>query len=342
MYYNGDKILNRRMPFNFLLGNRGIGKTFFWTKYGFNKFKKSRGKTRRSKFIYVRRYDSDLQKIKDSVFDTVAQHLNFNYKIDGNQIFIQEDGEFVNCGYMIAVTQFTKYKSSDFHDVDLIVFDEFLPEDKKYLGGKERPLLEPELCLNFYQSVARGFNNVIRDDVLFIFIGNAVSINNPYFYFYGIDKKITLETKFFKGNGFNVEITYNQFIAEQIRQSKFGQLIENTKYGDYALTNSFYLDDNNFIDPMKNVSKQYMYTFIYDGMQFGLYLCDGGIYWISESVDKYCKDVFCLSQADHSIDCVLISMLDRRIFKNLRNQYAFANLRFQNQRCKSFFEAIIK
>ena len=67
MYYNGDKILNNPQPFNFLLGNRGTGKSFYWKRYLIRKWLKDR-----KQFIYVRRYKSDLDKIIPTLFDDVA------------------------------------------------------------------------------------------------------------------------------------------------------------------------------------------------------------------------------------------------------------------------------
>ena len=331
-YYNGDKILNNPQPFNFLLGNRGTGKSFYWKRYLLRRFIKDR-----RQFIYVRRYKSDLDKIIPTLFDDVLPKFK-DYIIESDKNIITVNGEIA--GYCIAVSEFIKYKSSSFQDVDTIMFDEFLPEDGKYLGGKQKPTLEPELCLNFYQSVARGYNKPIRDNVLFIFISNAVTINNPYFYFYNIDKKLSYDTKFFKGEGFNVEINRNESIAKEIEDSKFGKLIKGTRYEEYALGNEFYLDSKEFIETVPG-NKKYLVTFIYENMKFGLWRNNEDLFYLTDTVDNNCKLVYSLDISSHTEGAVFIPSVGKSMFKLLKTSYAYGKIRFANQRCKNFFDTVI-
>ena len=338
MYYNGDKILNRKQPFNFLLGNRGIGKSYYWKRYCIRQFL-----DKNRKFIYVRRYKSDLDKVVSNLFDDVLNQFDkYGIVFEKGKFYItSNDGIKLDCGLAIAVSEFTKYKSANFEDYDTIMFDEFLPEDGKYLGGKDRPFLEPELCLNFYQTVARGYNKPIRDEVLFLFISNSVTINNPYFQFYNIDKRLRPETKFLKGEGFNVEVNNNLAISKEIANSKFGQLVKGTRYERYALNNDFYLDNNEFIGESSG-KKIYAYSLVYNGTVFGVYkYVDTGIWFISDTADMDYPYKYSLTLKDHSFDAVMLSHLDDK-FKNLRKQYAYGMLYFKNQRCKTFFESIIK
>lgn len=332
MYYNGDKILNNPQPFNFLLGNRGTGKSFYWKRYLVRKFLKDR-----KQFIYVRRYKSDLEKVIPTLFDDIMPKFK-DIAIEVKGTTVEINGELA--GYCISVSEFIKYKSTSFQEVDTIMFDEFLPEDGRYIGGKDKITLEPELCLNFYQSVARGYNRPIRDDVLFIFISNSVTINNPYFYYFKIDKLLNYDTKFLKGSGFNVEINRNVSIATEIENSKFGDLIKGSKYSEYALGNEFYLDTKDFIEDVDG-NKRYLFTFIYETMKFGLWKNNNGMYYLTDKVDINCKNIYTLSSKDHQDGAILINKLNTYIFKQLRSAYAYGMIRFSNQRCKNFFETVI-
>lgn len=336
-YYNGDKILNKKQPFNFLLGNRGIGKSFYWKRYLLRKYL-----NKKHKFIYTRRYRTDIDRVVNNLFDDVLnQYPGYQIVCEKYEFYLIRNNNKEHIGSAIAVSEFTKYKSRNFEEYDTIMFDEFLPEDGRYIGGKDKPYMEPELCLNFYQTVARGYNKVIRDDVLFVFISNSVTINNPYFQFYNIDKKLRLETKFLNGNGFNVEINNNRIISEEIANSKFGALIKGTRYGEYALDNSFYLDDNNFIRQPEGEAR-YIFTVTYEGTSYAIYrYLPSDVYYITDTPDKDYPIKFSLTLKDHSFDIMMLSTLSP-YFKTLKKQYEYGLLWFKNQRCKSFFEAIIK
>lgn len=332
MYYNGDKILNNPQPFNFLLGNRGTGKSFYWKRYIIRQFL-----TKGKQFVYARRYRSDLDKVVPTLFDDVAEKFpGHEIKTDKNIVYV--DGDIA--GYCVAVSEFIKYKSVSFQNVDTIMFDEFLPEDGKYLGGKQNPNLEPELCLNFYQSVARGYDKPIRDDVIFLFIANSVTINNPYFYYFNIDKKLKSDTKFMRGSGFNVEINKNKSIADTIGDSKFGDLIRGSKYEEYALGNEFYLDSNEFIKKY-NTRKRYIMTFLYNKIYYGLWSTDDNFYYLSEKYEVNCKNIYSLNSKDHTEKSMLLTKLNAVFIKDLIKAYASGKVYFESQRCKNFFETAI-
>lgn len=332
MYYNGDKILNNPQPFNFSLGARGIGKSYYWLRFCVRRFLKNK-----EQFIYTRRYLSDLIKVMNTLFDSVKNEFpDTVITIDKNIIYINEE----IAGWCIAVSEFTKYKSSNFGHVNTILFDEFLPEDGKYLGGKQNPNLEPELCLNFYQTVARDYGKVIRDDVMFIFIANSVTINNPYFYYFNVDKQIKSNTKFLRGKGFNVELVKNKSIADEISDSKFGELIKGSKYEEYALGNEFYLDSNEFIRKYDG-KKSYIMTLLYNKIFYGLWKTKDGIYYLSEKYEKNCKNIYSLNSKDHSEKSILITRINSMFIKDLVKAYASGRLYFENQRCKNFYENAI-
>lgn len=57
MYYNYNKILSYNAFINFLIGERGVGKTYGASKMVVNKFIK-----KNEQFAYIRRYKSDLKE----------------------------------------------------------------------------------------------------------------------------------------------------------------------------------------------------------------------------------------------------------------------------------------
>ena len=80
-FYTGKQVLSYGTPFIFSLGNRSIGKTFYWTCRNINKFLHE-GK----KFIYMRRYDEDLKRVAPSYFDAVAfKFPDVEFEVKGNE-----------------------------------------------------------------------------------------------------------------------------------------------------------------------------------------------------------------------------------------------------------------
>lgn len=111
---------------NFIIGHRGVGKSYGFKKWCLDDFIKN-GK----QFMWVRRYKTELKKIKDgknTIFYDDIRHLYPNHKIDikGND----NGGSFIIdgkvAGYYLALSVSTSYKSVPFPNVDKLVFDEFL------------------------------------------------------------------------------------------------------------------------------------------------------------------------------------------------------------------------
>ena len=68
MYYDYDKISSYNATFNMIITNRGFGKTYGAKKRAINKFLK-----KGEQFIYVRRYKSELKKVKDKFFEKIKK-----------------------------------------------------------------------------------------------------------------------------------------------------------------------------------------------------------------------------------------------------------------------------
>lgn len=326
MYYNCDKILSHNRIFNFVIGNRGSGKSYTFKRRAIRNFI-NKGK----QFVYVRRYEKDLLKTAPTYFDDMVYEfpdLKMQYKL--GKFYIND----AVAGFPVAVSQFVKMKSVAFPDVNLIIFDEFISEDQDYIGGKNNPYMEPELCLNFYQSVARGYEKPIREDVQFVFIANSVSINNPYFIYFNIDKMIHPDTKILKSKSWVLEQVLNENIREELKKSQFGHLIRNTKYGSYAVDNEYYLDSNSFVDVAPE-SASYVCSLIYAEKKYGLWF-DGytSLYYMNEKVITTNEVIYSLDPKSHNES----SLTNNPKFnKRLKDAFGFGLFRFANQRCKNAF-----
>lgn len=330
-FYKNVKILSYGKIFNMSIGNRSIGKSFDWKSHLVRNFLK-KGK----QGIYVRRHENEITEAMPFFFDDIGfQFPNLDWKVQGGNVFI--DGNLAIMGTHISYMK--KLKSRSMQRVTRIFQDEFLPDDNRYIGGAKNYYFEPKAAISFYNSIARAPGKPIREDVKYIMCANAISVINPYFLYFGIDKRWRLDAKYIKGKQWILEITRNEQIAEMIRNSSFGELIEGTEYESYALDNKFMLDNRAFIEEMSINNSYYLITFIYLGKRYAVrWLEHKGLYYISEDVLDRFTFVIALTNDDHEPNRVVLqNNRNIPVIKRLKFGWTVGTVRFQNIGCKMMF-----
>jgi hypothetical protein len=228
MFYDLSKMQSYNALLNFLLGGRGIGKTYGMKKWSINDFLKT-GK----QFIYLRRYKSELKDL-DKFFNAVSKEFpDVEFEIKGRTFYINKKV----AGYAVALSTALTKKSAEYPKVNKIIYDEFLimKSNLHYIPN------EPEMFLEFFETVAR-----MRDDVRAFFLGNATSENNPYFVYFNLRCP---DSFYYDSKRFILieNIQNSQTFMEAKRKTRFGQLINGTDYASYSINNEFFSDDNTFI-----------------------------------------------------------------------------------------------
>jgi len=184
LYFN---IANRsKMPFQVFIGGRGTGKTYSAMQL----LSQSTGK-----FIYMRRTGKEIDACGTDFgnpFKAVNPTLSnpiipltgkkMGDSATGTPFFYKEtEGEMKCVGYGIALSTFAGMRSIDLSDVEITVFDEFIPEAhvKKMRG-------EGPAVLNFYETVNRNREIQGRSPMRLILMANALSLANPILEEFGI------------------------------------------------------------------------------------------------------------------------------------------------------------
>lgn len=250
-YYNFDSIYSRNGVYNYCVGGRGLGKTYGAKLKGIkNGIKKG------EKFIYLRRYKSEL-KSKDTFFADIIVNDEFPdkvFRINGNQAEYAEkkDAEprWKVIGYFFALSTTQSLKSVSFPDVTLIIFDEFIIEK----GAIHYLPNEAEIFLNFFNTVDR-----YQDKTRVLFLANSVSVINPYFIEYEIEPKEG-EEWIHSHDGFIVcHFPDSEGFKQGVFKTRLGKFIQNTSYGDYAVGNGFKDNGKNLLG-FKTADADYLYT----------------------------------------------------------------------------------
>ena len=326
MYYDLSRALSYGAFINFLLGERGCGKTYSLSKFVTKEFIK-----KGYEFVYIRRYKTELSKAIPNFFKPLIINDEFNgHKLEskGNKLYIDDEV----AGYGITLSTAQDFKSSNFSNVKYIVFDEFIIEE----GQKHYLKNEVESFLGLIESIART-----RDVKIFL-LGNAVTISNPYFIYFGITLPYGNDIKTFKDNLILVQYMKNEAYREFKKQTKFGKLIEGTEFAEYAIDNEFRLDNKNFI-MHKTGNARCNCNLIYKEIVLGVWFdyAEGKIFISGNYVPNI--QTFACTTNDHLPNTMLLTTIrDYSIVKTIVKNYKLGNVYYESVKIKNIFKEIIR
>lgn len=312
LYYDPNKMLSYNRILNFVIGARGIGKSYGMKKHNIRRFIKNG-----EQFIYVRRYKSELTKVVNYFDDVRHEFPNVKLTVKGRQFYVGEK----LAGWAIPLSMWQSEKSNAYPNVSTILFDEFIREkdNSGYLPN------EVEALLNLMDTVFRG-----RDNVRCICLSNAVSVVNPYFLYF--DLVPNTEKRYNAYKNVLIEIPESIDFSAERRKTRFGSLIDGTDYGDMSLDNEFVNDSQLFIERRSKESK-FQFALVYKGMTMGIWVdVDAGLMFLSTEYDPSSKYIFALTTDDINENAMLMSNWKNNYYL-LKMVRAFMNgyLRFDNQ-----------
>lgn len=233
VYYSMNQLMSYNAVYNFVIGERGNGKTYQGKKKMVRDWER-----KRTQSIYVRRTETEINSVKDTLFNDIAlEYPQYTFEVKGEQGFI--NGECF-C-YFIALSTSAKRKSSSYPLVDFIFFDEYIitkTGHNRYLNN------EMTLLNDLVETVFRT-----RDACVYL-CANAVSYVNPFFEFFGIEPQKGQRFITIKDDGdvlLCVEQTDTAEYREVKKKTKFARLLKGSAYGSYAFDNNTLEDTNDFI-----------------------------------------------------------------------------------------------
>ena len=318
MWYDGKKVLQKGALFNFIVGGRGIGKSFFWKRHCLQRFIDCG-----QQFIYLRRYKEELKgdKMKRLFNDLQAAGYFTDNEIEvkGKEIYLDKKV----CGYIQSLSTALIAKSDSFPFVESILFDEFLIETGTYHYLKN----EVDAMLSFYETVARN-----RPDVSVYFLSNAITVNNPYFAAFRIQLPMK-GARIWRRGDVLLEMPRDEDFIDNKKKSRFASLISGTLYSEYSIENKFFLDDETFIEK-KTGSAVIACNFSINGNIIGMWLDAGnGLAYLSPDVDKRLY-TYSLTVSGHAVNTILVGRYKPYHLKLLIDEYRAGCLRFENQKIK--------
>ena len=329
IFYNPDRMISYNALLNIIIGERGCGKTYSLKTFAVRRFL-NKGK----QFAYIRRYDTDLEASvgntnDNKFFEQIRKEFpDSTFKISKSKkvrkLFI--DNKL--CGYALPLSAADSLKSSSYENVDTIIYDEFMLKE----GSTQHYLRnEPEIILDLIETIGR-----LRDIRIYC-LGNAISSTCPLMAYFDLTLPYNSDIKTFKDGTIAVEYIKNEKYREVKKASRFGKLIDGTKYGKYAIDNEFLTDSKAFIKKKDKFAKFYFILYV-NGKTYGIWrdFTNGYIY-VSNDIDPNCPIKFAIHEEDHNESTVFAKVRSNFWFKQIINHYRMARLCFENQAVKNMF-----
>lgn len=327
MWYDLNKTLTYNSLFNIIIGNRGCGKTYGAKKRAIKLFLE-----KGFQFVYLRRYETELDEVKESLFNDIV----INREFEGHKIEYKAGCYFVDdrlAGYAMALTKAHYYKSASFPLVQFIIYDECIIDESgtaRYLKNEVRKFLD------FYETIAR-----MRENVIVFFLANALSIVNPYTMFWNLS--LPYNSNIMRKGEVLLQLVQDTEFIEAKKKTRFGRLIEGTEYANYSIENKFLLDNDLFLGKKTSKAKYY-FTFKYNGEIYGTWVDYSiGKFFVSHDIDPHFKIIYTVTLDDHSPNDMLIkNMATNKHFKLFLDNYKVGNVYFENIRVKNVTYNMIK
>jgi len=351
IYWNIGKTLTHNRLFNFIIGNRGGGKSYGAKKYVIDKFIK-----KGEQFGIIRRYEKELIKSLPEFFNDIADsYPDYEFKADTKRLYIRprpEDPEepwtkadIAGHGFFLSTAD--NLKSIPYPKITTLIFEEFLLKKGKqqYLDD------EPTTMLNLYETIARPMPEELETAhprVIMFLIGNATTITNPYFLYFDLQ----MPTKQDKNGKYIWKHPTRPILVEDVRnaefiklkqKTEFGALIAGTKYAQFSIENKFLQDDDKFIEP-RHPDARYYFTITYQNTTLGAWINmkEGKIYMTSATDPTY-PIKYAVTMRDHSPNMLFLKNRQRAgHFRNFLEAYQLGAVRFENINIKNICYEIIR
>lgn len=255
-YLNIEAILNTNLPFLFVTGGRGIGKTFGALNYVIEHDKK---------FVFLRRTQSQVDLINKpefSPFKPIADYrgmeiiskpiskynVGFFKGAENDEGGIEAVGKCL--GYSMALSTISNLRGFDASDVEIMIFDEFQPEKH------ERPIKnEAQAFFNAYETINRNRELQGRPPLQALCLSNSNNAGNSLY----MELKLISKVENMKKKGQVYSLDYNRGIGIFLlddspisikkNETALYKATQGNEFQQMALSNDFAEFKSNSINP---------------------------------------------------------------------------------------------
>jgi hypothetical protein len=144
------------------------------------------------------------------------------------------------------------------------------------------------------------------------------------------------DTKFLKGDGFVLEQSYLDNVAQMQLASGFNRAFANEDYVAYSAMNVYLNDSDTFIEKPSG-SSVYIATVRNKGTEYAVrYYPRQGLYYMDKSIDEDYKVKLSFNAGGHANNYIMVGSTNSYSVM-LKSAFERGIMRFKNQECKSAF-----
>ncbi len=238
-YVDIKAIVETGYPFIFITGGRGTGKTYGALKYVYEN---------KVPFFWMRRTQDESDLIaRPELQPFKAYNADTGHDIQPRTISKKSAGFFDMdadpehaLGYTCALSTIAAMRGFDASDIQILVYDEFIPEEHR------RPLkAEGAALMNAYETINRNRELQGREPLQLLALSNANRLGNEIFMYLGLsqpcaDAKQNGEMFYVdEDRGVLVVMLDDSPISERKRNTALYRLADGTAFAGMALDNDF-------------------------------------------------------------------------------------------------------
>lgn len=334
-YINFDWIISRKMPFIFIIGGRGTGKTYGALDYCLRNNKH---------FMFMRRTAKQTALIKNpqySPFTPIERDMGITLQIeslseDMGAVYkteATEDGKTVfgsPIGNICALSTVANIRGFDGSDVDILILDEFIK------SAQEKSIKDEAAAFaNVYETINRNREFQGKPPLIAVLLSNSNELANDYFMAFGFVNKLLemrknhKEVSIIQNRGVMLVDLQKSPISEKKADTALYRLTgKESAIARMALNNEYSADDMSMIHsynlagykPLVSIGEITIYQ-----------PKNSGYLYVSSKVDRTCP----YYDASGSRRQKFASL-----YKSLVTMYYRGNIRFEDYACKALFLAI--
>lgn len=334
-YLDFEKILSYDVPFNFIVGGRGTGKTYGALKYAVEN---------KIKFILMRRTQTQLDIVRKEDYQPFKKlNEDLGWSIQPIQI-TKYSSAFYECerdkngkwkpkenaesiGLMVALSTVSNVRGFDATDRNLLIYDEFIPE------RHERPIKdEANAFFNAIETIQRNRELEGKKPMQVLCLANSNELANPIFIELGIVKRAMkllasgTEIDICRSRAFGLYILRDSKISELKKDTALYKLTRGTTFEAMAVDNTF--EDLVGVRTSSKNLKEYKPVAAIGEICIYKHKSNKTYYISMHKMGSY--EEFTISEAD--------IMRFRHKYPHLIDAYLWDNIDFEEYACETLFK----